>query len=310
MEMQQQVNLWDAKRRTKKYFNVSAAKYVRGKDFEIYRPASLNDPADHAVMFIGESYISKADIFEQIRQCLVFWPENIEVPEPVMRLHAVVKCKSPRLEYCLFYRENKISNIPCKEKGGMENSAFVAFDAVTGRDVSVMPGAYVGAGAWIGDRVYIGAGAKIIGDVFIGDDSVIRENAVIGADGLSTDRDLHGQAATMPQFGGVIIEKNVQIGAGTVIARGAIDCTVIHQGVKIDNHCFISHNVEIGEDTFVVGETIMFGSSSTGKRVCLSGNSTIRNGVHIGDDALVGMGAVVTGSVENGKIVKGNPAKE
>jgi len=118
-----------------------------------------------------------------------------------------------------------------------------------------------------------------------------------------------GSPATIPQFGGVVIEDNVQIGANTVIARGAIDDTVIHHGSKIDNLCFVSHNVQIGANTFIVGETIMFGSSSTGEQVYISGNSTIREGIHVGDRALVGMGSVVVKPVPDDAIVKGNPAK-
>ena len=113
----------------------------------------------------------------------------------------------------------------------------------------------------------------------------------------------------MPQFGGVIIEDDVQIGALTVIGRGAIDNTILKHGSKIDNSTFVSHNVIVGEDTFVVGESIMFGSSSTGKQVLISGNSTIRDGRHIGDKAVIGMGSVVTKNVETGAVVKGNPAK-
>ena len=106
-----------------------------------------------------------------------------------------------------------------------------------------------------------------------------------------------------------IIEDDVKIGALTVIARGAIDNTIIKRGTKVDNSTFISHNVVLGEDTFVVGETIMFGSSSTGKQAFVSGNSTIRDGRHIGDKAIVGMGSVVVKNVDDGVVVKGNPAK-
>ena len=151
--------------------------------------------------------------------------------------------------------------------------------------------------------------SKLVGEVHIGNNVVIRENSVIGADGLSTDRDENGRALTMPQFGGVIIEDDVQIGALTVIGRGAIDNTILKRGSKIDNSTFISHNVTVGEDTFVVGESIMFGSSSTGKQVLISGNSTIRDGRHIGDKAVIGMGSVVVKNVEDGAVVKGNPAK-
>lgn len=122
-----------------------------------------------------------------------------------------------------------------------------------------MPGAYIGGEVIMGEKCYIGCGAKLVGKVEIGNNVVIRENTVIGADGLSTDRDMNGQAITMPQFGGVRIEDNVKMGANVVIARGAIDDTVLKRGCKIDNSTFISHNVEVGQDTFIVGEIIMFG---------------------------------------------------
>ena len=114
---------------------------------------------------------------------------------------------------------------------------------------------------------------------------------------------------TIPQFGGVSIENNVQIGANTVICKGAIDDTIIGNGSRIDNCSFISHNVKMGRDTIVVGEVLMMGSSSTGERAYLSGNVVVRDGVSIGKDALVGMGAVVTRDVPDGVTVKGNPAK-
>ena len=161
----------------------------------------------------------------------------------------------------------------------------------------------------MGDNCYVGTGARLVGEIHMGSAVIIRENAVIGADGLSTDRDEYGRALTMPQFGGVVLEDNVQIGALTVIARGAIDNTVLKCGTKVDNSVFISHNVILGEDTFVVGETIMFGSSSTGKQAFISGNSTIRDGRHIGEKSVVGMGSVVVRDVEDGAVVKGNPAK-
>lgn len=293
----------------KKFFEVNVKKYDSKKEFYVYRPASVMHPKDNSVMFIGVDYMKYANGLLKVKNCLVFWPAQVEIPEKMKEQHAVICCDNPRLSYCLFYRENCIVNLPEKENGRMVDGAFIADSACIGRNSVIMPGAYVGGEVIIGENGYIGTGVKIVGDVTIGNRVVIRENTVIGADGLSTDRDREGKAATMPQFGGVVIESDVQIGANTVIARGAIDNTIIHRGTKIDNQCFVSHNVEIGEDTFVVGETILFGSSSTGKNAFLSGNSTIRNGVHVGDNALVGMGAVVVRNVCNQGIVKGNPAK-
>lgn len=293
----------------KEYFRVNVSKYVAGKDFDVVRPASLNNPKDNAVMFIGEQYIAQADIFRECKNCLIFWPENIEVPSNFEGNHAIVMCQKPRREYCRFFQENAITYYPPVEEFEVVNGAYIAKSAKVGRNCTILPGVYIGGEAEIGDNCYIGLGTKLVGEVHIGNNVIIRENSVIGADGLSTDRDENGKALTMPQFGGVIIEDNVQIGALTVIGRGAIDNTVLHRGSKVDNSSFISHNVVLGEDTFVVGESIMFGSSATGRQVLISGNSTIRDGRHIGDKAVIGMGSVVTKNVEDGAVVKGNPAK-
>lgn len=99
-------------------------------------------------------------------------------------------------------------------------------------------------------------------------------------DGLTTRRNEVGDIITIPQFGGVVIENNVQIGANSVVCKGAIDNTVIGTGSRIDNCSFISHNVKMGKNTIVVGK-----------------------------DAFVGMGSVVTKNVPDGVTVKGNPAR-
>lgn len=293
----------------KKFFEVNVSKYVAEKDFSVYRPASLNNPKDNAVMFIGEKYMGQADALIECKNCLVFWPESVEVPEKVSKRHAVCVVKSERYGYCAFFRDNGITYYPAVEDFDLVNGAYIAKTAKVGKNCRILPGAYIGGEVEMGDNCYIGTGTRLVGEIHMGNNVIIRENTVIGADGLSTDRDENGRALTMPQFGGVVIEDDVQIGALTVIARGAIDNTVLSRGSKIDNSTFISHNVVLGEDSFVVGETIMFGSSSAGKQAFISGNSTIRDGRHIGDKAIVGMGSVVVRNVEDGAVVKGNPAK-
>lgn len=291
------------------FFRINVSSYVDDKDFYVTRPASINYPKNNSVMFIVREFLEKADAFAGCRNCLVFWPEGADVPTEIIERHAVCVCKDPHGEYCRFYAENHITYLPKTEEYEEKNGAYIAKGAVIGEDCTIFPGAYIGGEVTLGNGVFIGSGVKLVGEVHIGNNVVIRENAVIGADGLSTDRDENGRALTMPQFGGVVIEDDVQIGALTVIARGAIDNTTIKRGSKIDNSSFISHNVVVGEDTFVVGESIMFGSSSTGDQVFISGNSTIRDGRHIGDRALIGMGSVVVKNVEDGAVVRGNPAR-
>lgn len=293
----------------KEYFKVSALKYDAEKNYEVVRPSSLNNPQNNSVMFVSHEYISKWEAVLTVNECIVIWPSDVEVPIELSKKHVIIKHHEPRLGYALFFQDNNITYNaqPCKYN--LVNGAYIGEGAKIGKNTVVFPGAYIDSNVTIGENCYIASGVKIVGSVKIGNDVIIRENTVIGSDGLTTRRDENGKVVTIPQFGGVTIEDNVQIGALTVIGKGAIDDTVIHSGCRIDNSCFISHNVQLGEETLVVGETIMFGSSSTGKQAFISGNSTIRDGVSIGEKSIVGMGSVVIKPVPDGTIVKGNPAR-
>lgn len=292
----------------KKLFCINANKYNSDRTFEVYWPASLDKPKDNAVMFVNEKNLHRLNRLDLVKECIIFYPTGYAIPEKVRNKNVLIEAQDPRMAYCLFFRENNIRYLPEVDKCKNIEGALVADNAKIGEGTIVMAFAYIGGEVTIGKGCYVGCGSRLVGRIQIGDNVVIRENTVIGADGLSTDRDSEGKAATMPQFGGVLIEDDVQIGANCVIARGAIDDTIIKHGSKIDNSTFISHNVVVGEDTFIVGETIMFGGSSTGKRVFVSGNSTIRNKVSIGNDAIIGMGSVVVKNVEPSTIVFGNPA--
>lgn len=290
-------------------FSVNVNRYDKNKGFNVFHPASLDVPRSNSVMFVMGQYVEKSQSLYNVSECLVFWPKECIVPQELEKRHVFVLSEDPRKEYNRFFRDNQITNHPKKREFDYIDGAYICKGAQIGTNTTIMPGVYIDSEVVIGSDTYIGVGTKVMGRAVIGNHVMIRENAVIGADGLSTDRDEDGLALTMPQFGGIIIEDNVQIGANTVIARAAIDNTIIGKGSKIDNCCFISHNVVIGENVFVVGETIMMGSSKAENNAYISGNSTIRNQVSIGENAFVGMGAVVTRNVEKNVTVKGNPAR-
>lgn len=293
----------------KEFFKVDVKKYDKTKDYVVVRPSSLNHPKDNSVMFVTPEYKDRWEAVLTVKECIVIWPKNEEVPVELSSRHAVILHHEPRLGFAEFFRDNNITYNRPSAPFKVVNGAFICEGAVIGENCTIFPGAYIDSEVVIGNNCYIASGVKLMGSVKIGNDCIIRENTVIGSDGLTTRRDKNGKVVTIPQFGGVTIEDNVQIGALTVIGKGAIDDTVIHTGCRIDNSCFISHNVQLGEDTLVVGETIMFGSSSTGKQTFISGNSTVRDGVAIGEKAFVGMGSVVVKPVPDGITVMGNPAK-
>lgn len=294
----------------KEYFKINVKKYDSSRSFFVTKPSSLNMPKNNSVMFIQKNFISMKNVFYNVIECLIFWPDIIEIPFEIQQRHVVISCKNPHKEFCRFFSDNQIYNLEEPRqylyKDGYTYSSNIQIDP----SCKIFPYVFLSGNVNLGKNVYIGSGVKIIGDVIIGDNVVIKENSVIGADGLTTDRDIDGSAITMPQFGGVIIEDDVQIGANATIARGAIDNTVIKRGTKIDNNCFISHNCIIEENVFIVGESILFGSCHVQKNTKISGNSTLRNGIYVGENCLIGMGSVVTKNIPDNTTVLGNPARK
>jgi len=293
----------------KEFFCVDASKYDETKQFQVVRPASLSNPKDNAVLFVTEGFLKYWENILTVKECIVIWPDTQPVPNELSKRHAIILSKEPRYGFAKFFYDNNVTYNTMPKAYRNENGAMICEGAKIGEGTIVFPGVYIDGDVEIGKNCYIASGVRIVGDVHIGDNCIIRENTVIGSDGLTTRRNEEGKIITIPQFGGVVIEDNVQIGANSVVCKGAIDNTIIGSGSRIDNCAFISHNVKMGKDTIVVGEVLMMGSSSTGERAYLSGNVVLRDGISIGKDAFVGMGAVVTKNVPDGATVKGNPAK-
>jgi UDP-3-O-[3-hydroxymyristoyl] glucosamine N-acyltransferase len=130
----------------------------------------------------------------------------------------------------------------------IDPAASVGPGAVIGERTILGPGAAVHAGAVVGDDCTLGAGvcvmpnAVIYADVRIGERSIIHGGAIIGGDGFGFTPDARGELVAIAQLGGVTIGADVSVGAATTIDRGAIDDTVIEDGVKIDNQVQIGHN--------------------------------------------------------------------
>lgn len=145
--------------------------------------------------------------------------------------------------------------------------------------------------------------------VRIGTNVRVKDYAVIGQDGFAFEPDESGAYVRIPHTGGVEIGDNVEIGACTVIARGTIGDTVIGNGVKIDDRCFIAHNVKIGQNTLVIAGAEISGSVHIGEGCWIGPNACVREGLTIGDRSLVGIGAVVVKNVPENVVVAGNPAR-
>jgi len=160
----------------------------------------------------------------------------------------------------------------------------------------------------IGAGSVIHSGVHMYDGVRIGRNVMIHSGCVIGSDGFGFERNEAGKWVKFPHIGGVVIEDDVEICALTHVARGALWDTVIGQGTKIDAQCHIGHNVIIGQDCVICAQA-MVGCSSVGHGVWIAPGAILRNKIHIGNGALVGMGSVVTRDVPDKMTVMGVPAR-
>lgn len=176
--------------------------------------------------------------------------------------------------------------------------------------VSLGENVSIGKGVSIGKNTLIEPNAVILCGTSIGSNCIIRAGAVIGSCGFGFERDSIGLPLKFIHLGGVTIGDNVEIGSNSCIAKGTLDNTVVEDNVKIDNLVQISHNCHIQSGAFILSGAAISGSVLIGRNSWIGPNSVIHQKKKIGNNVLVGMGAVVTKSIKDQLVVFGNPAKK
>jgi UDP-3-O-[3-hydroxymyristoyl] glucosamine N-acyltransferase len=206
--------------------------------------------------------------------------------------------------------------------------------AVVDPDARVDPTAHVGALAVVGARSRVGAGSvlyphsvvypdAVLGAActlhagavvregsLLGDRVVLQPGAIVGGDGFGYALNEQGLFEKVPQLGRVVIEDDVEIGAGATVDRATLGETRIGRAVKIDNLVMIGHNCELGEGTVVVAQTGLAGSTRVGRRAFLMAQVGTSGHLSIGDGAFLGARAGVIRDVAPGARVFGYPAVE
>ena len=232
---------------------------------------------------------------------------------------------NPYMGYALL--ANLLDTTPAVANG-IHQSAVIANDVSLGDNVSIGANTVIesgvhlddnvsiGAGCFIGENVSIGKGTtlwsniSIYHNVVIGQACLIQANTVIGSDGFGyAPVNEQYKWHKIPQLGSVVIGDHVEIGASTTIDRGALENTIIKDGVILDNQIQIAHNVIIGENTAMAACSVIAGSTIIGKNCTIAGLVGINGHINITDNCVFTAMAMVTKDITNsGVYSSGMPA--
>jgi UDP-3-O-[3-hydroxymyristoyl] glucosamine N-acyltransferase len=257
------------------------------------------------------SFLANARYLQQLKTTRAGAVIVGEAARNATRLPRIV-CPNP---YAYFARVSALFHPAPRPRAGahpsavIDPSATVAQDAeigpcaVLGRGVRIGSGCSIGAGCFLGDGVAVGADSRLYANVTvhrdcrIGERAVIHSGVVIGADGFGIAME-EGRWLKVPQVGRVVIGNDVEIGANTTVDRGALDDTVIEDGVKLDNQIQIGHNVHIGAHTAIAGCVGIAGSTRIGRYCRIGGAAGIAGHLTIADHVEISGYTAVTKSLD------------
>lgn len=302
---------------------------------------TLSEPADakadHLAMAMSQKYLS--DLSEGAAQAAVLADET---DWQALGLKAVIIPRRPR--YAMAGMTRMMDPGHGFDTGVIHPSAVIDPAALIGEGVSVGPNSVIGARAVLGDGSVIGPLCSVGDDAVIGANAYLREQVTIGArvrigdrfiaqpgariggDGFSfvTPETSQAEAARhtlgdhstadaqsytrIHSLGSVRIGNDVEIGANATIDSGTVRDTEIGDGTKFDNLTHAGHNVVIGKDCLVCGQTGIAGSVTIGNNVVFAGQTGITDNIFIGDNVITGGGSIILSNVPAGRVVLGYPA--
>ncbi|MFN2497617.1 MAG: UDP-3-O-(3-hydroxymyristoyl)glucosamine N-acyltransferase [Pyrinomonadaceae bacterium] len=286
-------------------------------DIEITGAAGLDNAGPSDVSFLANPrYTAKVNT---THAAAVFVVDGA----PIERAIAVLRTKDPYLAYTralrLFHPEPTFA-VMVHESAVIDSSSTVAGTARVGAGVVIGPSCQIADGVHIypnvtiyenvvvGKNSIIHSGAVIRERSQLGERVIIHNNVVVGCDGFGYAKDEERHWLKIPQTGRVVIENDVEIGAGTTIDRASVGESRIGRGTKIDNLVQIGHSCTIGEDSLLCAQVGLAGSSHIGSRVILAGQAGIAGHLTIGDDVVLTAKSATSHDVPAGKVISGIPA--
>jgi UDP-3-O-[3-hydroxymyristoyl] glucosamine N-acyltransferase len=291
---------------------------IEGEDnVEIHGAAGLDEAREGHITFLANPrYTPRVNT---TRASAIFLSEDAQTDRSI----AILRAKDPYLAYTralrIFHPEPELepfihSSAVIDPSARVATRVAIGACSVIGRNVEIADGVCIHPNVTIYDDVIIGkdsiihSGVAIRERTVVGERVVIFNNAVVGCDGFGYARDEQKRWLKIPQTGRVVLEDDVEIGAGTTIDRASVGESRIGRGTKLDNLVQIGHSCSVGEDSLLCAQVGLAGSSHIGKRVILAGQAGVAGHLTIGDDVVLTAKSATSHDVPAGKVISGIPA--
>jgi UDP-3-O-[3-hydroxymyristoyl] glucosamine N-acyltransferase LpxD len=272
-----------------------------GKDLEVTAVSPASDPKPNSLVFVKRFDVEWVELLNNTGQLLALvtedYADKLTVP--------YIITSQPRLDFALALKQFFAPRLEPR----IANTAIIASSAKIGRHVFIGEYCVIGENVEIGDNTEIYHHVVITDNCQIGRRCRVKSSTVIGEKGFGFEIGEDGTVVEIPHVGSVVIGDEVEIGALNTVVQGTLSSTVICDHVKTDDHVHIAHNCFVDNNTLITACVELSGSVHVGKNVWLGPQSSVMNGIQIGDDVMTGLGTVVTKSVEPNVIVVGNPAR-
>ena len=268
-------------------------------DVEITGAAGLDEAGEGHVTFLANPrYTPRVNT---TRASAIFLSEDAVTDRQI----AILRTKDPYLAYTralrVFYPEPKV-------EPSIHPSAVIDPSAKIAEGVWIHPNVTIYDDVSIGKDSVVHSGVAVRERTVIGERVIIHNNSVIGCDGFGYAKDEQKRWLKIPQAGRVVIEDDVEIGAGTTIDRASVGESRIGRGSKVDNLVQIGHSCTVGEDSLLCAQVGLAGSSHIGNRVILAGQAGVAGHLRIGDDVVLTAKSATSHDIPAGKVISGIPA--
>ncbi len=302
------------KKRLKELAELVGGTIIGDGEVEISGVGSIEEARPGEITFIAHpKYLPKME--KSQASAIIVSKEVTQAPKPLLCV------ANPYLAFIkvlhLFFQK-------VYQPKGIDPMAWISHTAVLGKDLTIYPFVYIGERCEIKDRVILYPGVYVGEESIIDEDSILYPNVsiypktiigkrvilhsgvVVGSDGFGYVKD-GKRNIKIPQVGRVVIEDDVEVGANTTIDRATLGETIIRRGVKIDNLVQVAHNVVIGEDSIIVAQVGISGSTKIGSNVTLAGQVGVVDHVEIGDNVIVGAQSGVAYDLAPNQAYTGSP---